>query len=131
MEILIFQLSRQLSYHYSSTPIFCLEAKTSSPSHIKDSQQFFSKVLTPSPIVFIYHFSPQFVFIIVKIANQSNRVSRAAKFSHPRSVCGIPCKGPKPVSLPFHMVQFSISACKFDSKTTVQIKLQSTFYFLL
>ena len=40
MEILIFQLSRQLSYHYSSTPIFCLEAKTSSPSHIKYSQQF-------------------------------------------------------------------------------------------
>ena len=86
-------------------------------------------MLPPSPIVFIYHFPPQFVFIIVKIANQSNRVSRAAKFSHPRSVCGTPCKGPKPVSLPFHMVQLSISACKFDSQTTVQIKLQSTFYF--
>ena len=130
MEILIFQLSRQLSYHYSSTPIFCLEAKTSSPSHIKDSQQFFQGATAISDCLHL-SFSPQFVFIIVKIANQSNRVSRAAKFSHPRSVCGIPCKGPKPVSLPFHMVQFSISACKFDSKTTVQIKLQSTFYFLL
>ena len=82
-------------------------------------------------MVFIFHFPSQFVFIIVKIANQSNRVSRAAKFSHPRSVCGTPCKGPKPASLPFHMVQFSISACKFDSKTTVQIKLQSTFYFFI
>ena len=82
-------------------------------------------------MVFIFHFPSQFVFIIVKIANQSNRVSRTAKFSHPRSVCGIPCKGPKPVSLPFHMVQFSISACKFDAKTTVQIKLQSTFYFFI
>ena len=82
-------------------------------------------------MVFIFHFPSQFVFIIVKIANQSNRVSRAAKFSHPRSVRGIPCKGPKPVSLSFHMVQFSISACKFDAKTTVQTNYKVHFIFTL